>query len=72
VTLRLDPNLDDPDAFYAALMRAHAGLDDAGSAALDARLVLILANHVGDGAVLQAALKAARDGPAPPPRPDRA
>lgn len=54
------PNIPDPDGFYDALLAAHAGLDDAASAALDARLVLILANHIGDRAVLRAALDAAR------------
>jgi haloacetate dehalogenase len=48
------------DAFYEALLRAHAGLTDADSAALDARLILILANQVGDIDVLRAALDAAR------------
>ena len=55
------PNLDDPDGFYAELLAAHEGLDDAGQAALTARLVLILANHVGDRAVLRAALALARE-----------
>lgn len=36
------------DDFYAALLRAHAGLSDAESQALNARLVLILANEIGD------------------------
>lgn len=48
------------DAFYEALLAAHEGLDDADSAALDARLVLILANQVGDIGVLREALAAAR------------
>lgn len=59
--LRTDPNIPDPDGFYDALLAAHAGLDDAASAALDARLVLILANHVGDPVVLRAALALARE-----------
>ena len=49
------------DAFYEALLDAHRGLTDAEGAALDARLVLILANQVGDVAVLREALAAARD-----------
>ena len=48
------------DAFYEALLRAHQGLSEAGSAALESRLVLILANHVGDPAVLAEALRLAR------------
>ncbi len=54
------PNIADPDGFYAALLEAHRGLDAAGSAALNARLVLILANHIGDRAVLDEALALAR------------
>ncbi len=54
------PHLAAPDTFYAALIDAHRGLDAAGSAALNASLVLLLANHIGDSAVLDAALAAAR------------
>jgi hypothetical protein len=48
------------DAAYEALIRAHRGLSDARSHALNARLVLILANHIGDLAVLQEAIALAR------------
>jgi hypothetical protein len=66
--LHLAPRLADPDGLYAALMEAHRGLDEAASRRLDARLVLILANHIGDMAVLRAAIDAARAAaPAPPP-----
>ncbi|MBL3563359.1 DUF2783 domain-containing protein, partial [Rhodovulum sulfidophilum] len=41
-----DPNLPDPDGFYAELLAAHRGLSDPESQALNARLILILANHV--------------------------
>ena len=41
-------NMKDPDGLYAAIIEAHAGLGDADSAALNARLVLLLANHIGD------------------------
>jgi hypothetical protein len=52
------------DVFYAALLKAHEGLSPDESARLNARLVLILANLVGDREVLQAALeKAARKNP---------
>lgn len=57
--LNLQPNLEKHDDFYAALLAAHDGLDEAGMQALNARLILILANHIGDGAVLQQALDAA-------------
>jgi hypothetical protein len=48
------------DDFYDSLMRAHEGLSEAESHALNARLVLILANHIGDFATLQDALALAR------------
>ena len=54
------PHLEAPDDFYEALIDAHAGLDSAASHALNARLVLLLANHVGSLAVLREALAAAR------------
>ena len=58
--LNTDPNIPDPDGFYAELIDAHDGLSDEDSAADNARLVLLLANHIGDRAVLRDALKAAR------------
>lgn len=54
--LRLEPRLADPDGFYAALMQAHRGLDPEASRRFDARLVLLLANHIGDATVLAEAL----------------
>ena len=54
------PNLRDPDGFYAALVTAHQGLSDEASELMNARLVLILANHIGDPAVLTEALALAR------------
>ncbi|MBL3610705.1 DUF2783 domain-containing protein [Rhodovulum sulfidophilum] len=55
-----DPNLPDPDGFYAELLAAHRGLSDPESQALNARLILILANHVGDREALALALALAR------------
>jgi hypothetical protein len=49
------------DDFYAALLAAHEGLGDEQSAALHARLVLLLSNHIGDLTVIRAALAAARE-----------
>jgi hypothetical protein len=48
------------DDFYAALIRAHEGLSEAESHTLNARLVLILANHIGDLTVVQEAIALAR------------
>ena len=56
------PHLDAPDDFYEALIDAHRDLATADSHALNARLVLLLANHIGSRAVLQQALVAARGG----------
>jgi hypothetical protein len=50
------------DEFYAALMAAHEGLSFEESAALNARLVLVLANLVGDSKRLERALATARKG----------
>jgi hypothetical protein len=50
----------DPDATYVALVEARRDLTDAAAAALDARLVLILANHIGDLAVLDEAIALAK------------
>jgi hypothetical protein len=54
------PNLESPDAFYEALIEAHRDLTPAQSHELNAKLVLLLANHVGALDVLTQALDAAR------------
>jgi len=57
----LDDNLGtEGDAVYAALMTAHEGLSESESHALNARLVLILANEIGDRSRLEALFAAAR------------
>ncbi|MFK7877121.1 MAG: DUF2783 domain-containing protein [Paracoccaceae bacterium] len=58
--LNLTPNIPDPDGFYDELLRAHADLSDAQSQEFNARLILTLANHIGDRDVLRAALEAAK------------
>ena len=50
----------DPDLAYRALIEAHRGLSDEESAALNTRLALILANHIGDLEVLREALALAK------------
>ena len=65
MTLITDPHLSAPDDFYEALIDAHRDLAPADSHALNARLVLLLANHIGALAVLKEALVAARDSAAP-------
>jgi len=56
------PHLESSDDFYEALIETHRDLDDAKSHALNARLVLLLANHIGSLDVLQQAMQAARGG----------
>jgi len=56
-----DPHLSAPDDFYEALIDAHRDLSPADSHALNARLVLLLANHIGTVEVLKQALIAARE-----------
>jgi hypothetical protein len=54
--LDLTPRLDDPDGLFAALVAAHDGLDEAASLRLDARIILLLANHIGSVAIVRAAI----------------
>ena len=53
------PNIADPDGFYAELLSLHEGRDKSESDAVNARLVLILANHIGDREVLREAFATA-------------
>ena len=55
-----DPNLAAPDEFYAALTELHRDLDEAESAKVNAKLILLLANHIGDAEVLREAITLAR------------
>ena len=59
-TLVTAPNIAAPDDFYEELIGLHRGLTDGQSALVNAKLVLLLANHVGDADVLRAAMAAAR------------
>ena len=71
--LTLTRNLYDPDRFYATLMAVHEGLSKSESDALNARLILILANHIGEEQVLNQALHvAAQTGKATAQDPDSA
>jgi hypothetical protein len=54
------PNIRDVDGFYSELIAAHDGLEKAESDDLNARLVLILANHIGDRGVLRQAIGIAK------------
>jgi hypothetical protein len=71
MALNLSPNFNEPgkryfhaftpgDDFYEALIDTHRDLSDEQSAMVNAKLVLLLANHVGDIAVLREAMRIAR------------
>jgi len=71
--LNTQPNLSEPgkryfrafspgDDFYEALIETHRDLSDEQSAMVNARLILLLANHVGDISVLREAMQVAREG----------
>ena len=59
MTLNLAPNISDPDDFYDELLGAHRDLSKEQSDALNARLILVLSNHIGDREILREALAAA-------------
>ena len=59
-TLNLEPNIARPDDFYEALIDLHRDLTPEQSATVNAKLILLLANHIGDAQVLNDALAAAR------------
>jgi hypothetical protein len=58
--LDTSPRLADPDGLFEALVAAHRGLEPDASRRLDARLVLLLANHIGDQATVLEAIATAR------------
>jgi hypothetical protein len=59
VNLNLDPNIPDPDGFYQELIDSQRDMTDAQAQMMNCKLVLVLANHIGDRAVLSEALKVA-------------
>lgn len=60
--MKTDPNIPDPDGFYDELLALHEGLSLSESTALNARLVLVLANQIGDRDILRDAFQAAKGG----------
>lgn len=58
--LRRDSGFERPDDLYAALVDAHLGLSDAQSQILNAKLVLLLANHIADVDVMREAIATAK------------
>lgn len=66
--MKTNLNLQDADGFYEQLLDAHQGLTKDESDLLNARLILLLANQVGDAGVLQECVEAARQLPQQPSR----
>lgn len=60
--LRTEPNIPDGDGFYEELLELHQGRSKEESGAINARLILLLANHIGDREVLREAMRAATAG----------
>ena len=60
--LNLEPAIAAPDDFYEALIAAHRDLTEEQSRMLNARLILLLANQIGDAVILHAAIVKAREG----------
>ncbi|HVO88424.1 MAG TPA: DUF2783 domain-containing protein [Casimicrobiaceae bacterium] len=60
--LNIEPNLAAPDDFYEALIDMHRDLTLQQSQLVNAKLILLLANHIGDAAILRDAMRRARDG----------
>lgn len=60
MTLTLTTNIDQTDEAYAALLAAHEGLTKEESDALNARLILVMMNQIGDIGTIRAAIEAAQ------------
>jgi hypothetical protein len=60
--INTDPNIASPDDFYETLIETHRDLTAEQSQLLNAKLILLLANHIGDLAVLRQAMIKAREG----------
>ena len=59
--LRTDPQIEDPDDFYARLIDLHQGLSSDESNSLNCKLILLMANHIGDRGVLFEVLDVVRN-----------
>lgn len=64
MSMKTTTHFEDADAFYEQLLDAHRDLSTEQSALLNARLILLLANQVGDARVLRDCVEAARRLPA--------
>lgn len=57
--LNLMPNIPDPDGFYQELIDSQREMSEAEAELMNCKLILVLANHIGDRAVLREAMKVA-------------
>ncbi|WP_419796582.1 MAG: DUF2783 domain-containing protein [Terasakiella sp.] len=62
MSLNTNANIQRPDDFYQELIDLHRDLSEEQSRELNAKLILLLANHIGDMAILSEAMKAAKKG----------
>jgi hypothetical protein len=60
MSIKLNPHFQDADAFYEQLLDAHSGLSREDAELFNARLILLLANQIGDAKVLKDCIEAAR------------
>ena len=60
--LRTETAFEHPDDFYELLIEAHRGLNEQQSAMVNAKLILLLCNHIGDLAIIREALDEAKKG----------
>ncbi|MEO9468716.1 DUF2783 domain-containing protein [Parasphingorhabdus sp.] len=60
--LNTDPNVATPDDLYQQFIGMHEGLSDADSMKLNAKLILLLANHIGEPVVMREAIAIAKAG----------
>ena len=59
--IKLNANIENCDSFYSNLIAAHDGLSDEESEIFNSRLILILANHIGDEKILDEAIEMAKE-----------
>ncbi len=59
--MKTDLNLQDPDGFFEQLLNAHEGLSADQSEQLNIRLILLLANQVGDASILRDCIESAKN-----------
>jgi len=69
MVLNTEPNIADPDDFYEALIEIHRDLTPEQSHVVNAKLILLLSNHIGDIDILREAMQKARDDITPAPQP---